>query len=659
MTRRRIKNVILEAEQFQRRAFIGFLFVLVTFVSLSLGYLWLQVFRHDEYRTMAEENRIKPRPIVPARGLIYDRNGNLLADNVPAYRLEITPDQAGDIDKALAELKKIITLSAEDIEAFEKTRKSQRSFLPVTLKLKLNDEEVARFALERYRFPGVEVTPYLTRRYLHGDLLAHVIGYVGRVDEADLKKWEGTPLTALTHNGKTGIERFYEDRLHGVVGYTEEEVNVQGRRLRTVKKNASSAGEDLYLSIDLDLQRAMVDAFQGQQGAAVAMDPNTGEILAMVSLPTYDPNLFVNGISRKDFAALNTDVARPLFNRNVLGGFAPGSTMKPFMALAGLEYGLRTPSDQTYSRGEFFIPGQRRGYRDWKAGGHGPTNMTESLAQSVNTYYYKLAMDLGIERMDAYLYKLGFGQKTGIDMLGEKEGILPSPKWKQAHFGQKAAPWYVGETVVAGIGQGYWVTSPLQLVQATGVIANGGVRKPLTLLHATQSSFDAPKTLMQHPEGERVVSNAAHIAAVRDGMVAVLHSRTGTARSAAAGAPYLMAGKTGTAQRVSRKGTERLDPNRLPYHLRHQALFVGFAPADNPTIAVAVVAEHGGSGSKAAAPVARRIFDAWLVPKKEDEENKQDKQAISAQSEEQSLVDFDEIQTNPSTPPATQTQEQR
>lgn len=613
--RRRLKNVILEAEQFQRRALLGFLGVALAFTALSLGYLRLQVFRHDEYRTLAEENRIKPRPVVPARGLIYDRNGKLLADNVPAYRLEVTPDLVGDIDATVKALSGIVSLSTEDIDAFTRSRKAQRSFLPAILKLRLNDEEVARFALERHRFPGVEVTPYLTRRYPHGDLLAHVIGYVGRVDEADAKLWEGTPLSALTHIGKTGIERFYEDRLHGVVGYSEEEVNVQGRRLRTVRQIPAAAGEDLYLSIDLDLQRAMVDAFQGQHGAAVAIDPRSGEILAMVSLPSYDPNLFVNGISRKDYAALNTDVARPLFNRNVLGGFAPGSTIKPFMALAGLEYGLRTPQSVTYSDGEFHIPGQSRGYRDWRPGGHGRVNLSESLAQSVNTYYYQLALDLGMQRIDEFFSKLGFGQRTGIDMAGENRGILPSPAWKQAYFKGKNGPWYTGETVVAGIGQGYWVTTPLQLAQATAVVVNGGHRQPLSLLHATQSSFDAPKQYLPHPRGPRVVSNEANLQAVRDGMVAVLHGPSGTARSAASGAPYRMAGKTGTAQRVGRKGNERLDPNRLPYHLRHQALFVGFAPAEQPTIALAVVAEHGGSGSKAAAPIARRIFDAWLLPK--------------------------------------------
>jgi penicillin-binding protein 2 len=608
--RRQVKNSYLETEQFRRRAAIGGLVIALAVLALAFGYFRLQVLLHEEYRLRSESNRIKPLPIVPARGLIYDRNGRLLADNVMAYRLDVVPERIGDIDATLRALQARVAIDPDELRRFRNGYRAG-SFRAQTLKLRLDETEVARLAVDRYRLPGVEVVPYLTRRYPYGPLLAHVIGYVGRVDEADREHLRDTPFSVLTHVGKSGLERHYEERLRGEVGFEAVETNVDGRVLRVLRRQPATAGTDLYLSLDVDLQLAMQEAFAGQHGAAVALDPATGEVLAMVSLPSYDPNLFVSGISHRDYAALTGDVARPLFNRNVLGGFAPGSTIKPFMALAGLEYGLRRPEDTVLSTGEFHIPGQARGYRDWRAGGHGVVNLRESLAQSVNTYYYRLAMDLGIERIDAYFGRLGFGQPTGIDLSGEVGGVLPSPEWKarQRGLGDR---WYPGETVIAGIGQGYWVTSPLQLAQATAIIAAEGVRRRPHLVRETQAGFGQPRRAEPQPQGVRVVRDPRAIAAVREGMVAVLHGPTGTARSAAAGAPYLIAGKTGTAQRVSRRGSERLDPTRLPYHLRHQALFVGFAPADHPRIALAVVVEHGGSGSRAAAPVARRVFDAWL-----------------------------------------------
>ncbi len=412
--------------------------------------------------------------------------------------------------------------------------------------------------------------------------------------------------------GKTGIERHYEERLRGRIGYEEVETNVQGRALRVLRRHDAGPGQALYLSLDAELQRATVDAFAGAQGAAVALDPQTGEVLAMVSLPGYDPNLFINGISRADYAALRDDPGRPEFNRNVLGGFAPGSTLKPFMALAGLEHGLITAETTVHSTGMFFLPGQSRGYGDWKAGGHGTINLRESLAQSVNTYYFQLAIKLGIDRIENFFGQLGFGAPTGIDLTGEIGGVLPSRSWKRARLHQD---WYPGETVNIGIGQGYWVVTPLQLATATAVLASGGVRHRPHLVRASQSGFGQPRLPEPQPRGQRLVQVGAHLDAVRDGLIAVMHSPTGSARRAALGAPYRMAGKTGTAQRISRKGSERLDPNKLPYHLRHQALFIGYAPAERPRIAIAVVVEHGGSGSAAAAPVARRIFDAWLLPR--------------------------------------------
>jgi penicillin-binding protein 2 len=612
--RQKLKNLHAEAEQFRRRAVLGFLGIAVAVIGLAAGYFRLQVLQHEEYQTRSEANRIKPRPIVPARGLIYDRNGRLLADNVPAYRLEIVPEEVPDLEATLAGLGALVRLDDEDLERFRDARRATRGFRPIPLKLRLDEGELARLAVNRHRFPGVEVVPYLTRRYPYGELFSHIIGYVGRVDVADLEAMGDSRNAALTHIGKAGIERYYEPRLRGEIGYEEIETNVEGRALGVLRRHDAKPGTDLWLSVDARLQQAMVDAFAGQDGAAVAVDPATGEILGMVSLPGYDPNLFINGISHADWQALQAP-ARPLFNRNVLGGFPPGSTIKPFMALAGLELGLITPEETVHSTGEFFLPGQPRGYRDWRPGGHGYVNLTESLAQSVNTYYFKLAVELGVDRIDSFFGRLGFGEPTGIDLAGEIAGVRPSRDWKRRRFNQE---WFPGDTVNVGIGQGFWVTTPLQMAQATAMLANGGLRHRLHLVRASQSGFNAPKVPEPQPPGQQVIKDDANLAAVREGLVAVMHGPTGSGRASAVGATYLIAGKSGTAQRTSRKGLERMDPKKLPYHLRHQAWFIAYAPADKPTIAVAVLVEHGGSGSGAAAPVARRILDAWLVPPAED-----------------------------------------
>lgn len=615
LTRRpRIKNLRAEAAQFRRRAVVAGVLVALALFGLAFGYFRLQVLQHEEYQLRSEANRIKPRPIVPARGLIYDRNGRLLADNVPAYRLELVPEQVGNLEATLQGLAELVELDEEDIARFHETRRATRAFRPIPLKLRLTEAELSRLAVNRHRFPGVEVVPYLIRRYPYGELFSHVIGYVGRVDAADLQAMGDSRDAARTHIGKAGLERYYEERLRGEIGYEEVETNVEGRALGVLRRHGAKPGADLHLSVDARLQQAMVDAFEGQHGAAVAVDPRTGEILGMVSLPGYDPNLFVTGISHKDWQALQGP-ARPLFNRNVLGGFPPGSIIKPFMALAGLEMGLRRPEDTMLSTGEFFLPGQERGYRDWRRGGHGRVDLRESLAQSVNSYYFQLAVEMGVDRMDAWFGEFGFGHATGIDLVGEVEGVRPSRDWKRRRFNQ---PWYPGDTVNAAIGQGFWVTTPLQMAQATAALANGGIRHRLHLVKATQAGFDQPLVPEPQPPGVRVVKDPAHLAPVIDGMVAVVHGPTGTARSVGTGAPYRIAAKTGTVQRTSRRGNENIDPNALPYHLRHQAWMIAFAPADDPTIAVAVLVEHGGSGSRAAAPVVRRILDAWLLPPAEE-----------------------------------------
>src|SRR5690606_33779796 len=465
----------------------GVLVALALF-GLAFGYFRLQVLQHEEYQLRSEANRIKPRPIVPARGLIYDRNGRLLADNVPAYRLELVPEQVGNLEATLQGLAELVELDEEDIARFHETRRATRAFRPIPLKLRLTEAELSRLAVNRHRFPGVEVVPYLIRRYPYGELFSHVIGYVGRVDAADLQAMGDSRDAARTHIGKAGLERYYEERLRGEIGYEEVETNVEGRALGVLRRHGARPGADLHLSVDTRLQQAMVDACEGQHGAAVAVDPRTGEILGMVSLPGYDPNLFVTGISHRDWQALQAP-SRPLFNRNVLGGSPPGSIIKPFMALAGLEMGLRRPEDTMLSTGEFFLPGQERGYRDWRRGGHGWVDLRESLAQSVNSYYFQLAVEMGVDRMDAWFGEFGFGHATGIDLVGEVEGVRPSRDWKRRRFNQ---PWYPGDTVNAAIGQGFWVTTPLQMAQATAALANGGIRHRLHLVKATQAGFDQP-----------------------------------------------------------------------------------------------------------------------------------------------------------------------
>ena len=607
-----MKNPHAEADQFQRRAVVGFIGIGVALAGLCFGYFRLQVLQHDEYQVRSEANRIKPRPVVPARGLIFDRNGKLLADNVPAYRLELVPEQTGDLKQTLAGLNELVGLSPEELQQFESARTVTRGFRPVVLKLRLTEEERARLAVNRHRFPGVDVVPYLTRRYPYGDLFAHVVGYVGRLDAHDLQALGDSKYAALTHVGKSGLERMYEGRLRGEIGYENVETNVEGRALRVVDNVPSQPGEDLQLSIDAELQAAAVQAFGDRDGAAVAVDPRTGEVLAMVSLPQFNPNLFVNGISHTDYNALTKNLSVPLFDRNLHGGTPPGSTIKPFMGLAGLEAGLRKPQDRIFSSGTFRINGVGRSFGDAHAGGHGWVDLKESIAQSVNTYYYQLALDMGVARFDEYMSRYGFGQPTGIDLIGETGGILPSPDYKRKRWRQD---WYAGDLVNAGIGQGLWKTTLLQLVQGTASLADNGERHRLHLLRSTRQGFDAPWLRVAQPLPVAVSTNAPYLASVREAMIAVVHGPTGTARAIGVGAPYLIAGKTGTAQVVSNKNNLRLDPHSLPLNLRHQALFIAYAPADDPRIAVAVVVEHGGFGASSAAPIARAILDAYLLKK--------------------------------------------
>ncbi|MGN6093066.1 MAG: penicillin-binding protein 2, partial [Luteibacter jiangsuensis] len=616
MSRRRasIKEVRGEVALFRRRALTGFALILLGLAGVCVRYVYLQVLHHDEFVVRSDQNRVKPRAIPPARGLIYDRNGVLLADNVPAFRLEVTPEQVTDMDRMLADLGQVVPLSDEDIASFKKQVKQSRRFEGVPLKLKLNEDEIGRFAVNRWRFPGVDVVPYLTRRYPMGAQMAHVIGYVSRIDADDLANMdeeEEASYKGTTHIGRIGIERYYEKLLHGEPGYELVEVNADGRTQAVLDTTPPTPGKNIYLSIDVRLQKAAEEAMNGRAGAAIAIDPRNGQVLAFASEPSFDPNLFVNGISSADYKALTTAPDKPLYNRALRGVYPPGSTVKPFLALGGLALGIRRPSDTVLSTGEFCIPGQSRCYRDDKRGGDGTVNLQRAIEKSTNTYFYRLALDMGIDRLSAWMSRFGFGQKTGIDLVGEVEGILPSREWKAT---RSKNGWYPGETIIAGIGQGYWAVTPLQLAHATATFAGHGIPYKPHFLLDTQDGVDSPRVRQSFPPtGPSLVKKAADWDAVDQGMIAVINGE-GTGKGLGKGFPYVIAGKSGTAERFSRT-TNAYNENKNTAYLasRHRALFIAYTPAEDPRIAVAVVLEAGAWGAKDSGPIARKILDQWVV----------------------------------------------
>jgi len=620
--RRSLKDPRGESLLFRRRALAGFVLILLGLILLVSRFVFLQVTHHDEFVTRSTNNRVKPRAIPPARGLIYDRNGVLLADNVPAFRLEVVPEQITDMPALLEQLGKVVPLGQDDVDAFRKQLKQSRRFDSVPLKMHLTEDEIDRFAVNRWRFPGVDVVPYLTRRYPLGGLFAHVVGYVGRIDADDVERLDPKRYQGTSHVGRSGIERSYEDVLHGTPGYELLEVNADGRTQRVLETHAPIPGRNLYLSIDVRLQEAAEAAFAGRPGAAVAIDPRNGQVLAMVSIPTFDPNLFVNGINQADYSALTNDPDKPLVNRALKGVYPPGSTVKPFLALGGLEYGLRRPEDTVLSTGQFCLPGHggsnstgRSGcYRDDDRGGNGVVNMVRAIEKSTNTYFYKLALDMGIDRLSEWMSRFSFGSKTGIDLLGESEGILPSRQWKAAHskFG-----WFPGETVITGIGQGYWAVTPLQLGHAIATFAGHGVPYTPRLVMATTTVADAQqRPLPNPPSGPSLIRKPAEWDVINEGMRAVIVSGTGKLAKLNDGFPYLIAGKSGTAERFSRTSAA-YDTNKSTAYLatRHRAWFMGYTPSDDPQIATAVVLEAGAWGGTDAGPIMRKIFDAWVVAK--------------------------------------------
>ncbi|WEN15128.1 penicillin-binding protein 2 [Rhodanobacter sp. AS-Z3] len=610
--RRSLKDPRGESLLFRRRALAAFALIVLGLCLLLVRFAFLQVTHHEEFATRSQNNRVKPRAIPPARGLIYDRNGVLLADNVPAFRLEVVPEQVKDMSALLAQLGHVVPLDPDDLEAFRKQLKQSRRFDSVPLKMHLSEDEIDRFAVNRWRFPGVDVVPYLTRRYPLGGLFAHVVGYVGRIDADDVDRLDPARYKGTSHVGRSGIERSYEDVLHGTPGYELLEVNADGRTQRVLETHAPTPGKNLYLSIDVRLQKAAEEAFAGRPGAAVAIDPRNGQVLAMVSVPTFDPNLFVNGISKTDYSALTNDPDKPLYNRALRGVYPPGSTVKPLIGLAGLETGMRKPSDTVLSTGVFYLPGQARGYRDDQRGGVGTVDLARAIEMSVNTYFYKLALDMGIDRLSAFMDKFSFGRPTGIDLIGESAGVLPSRQWKAANSKE---PWYPGETVIAGIGQGYWAVTPLQLAHAIATFAGHGVPYAPRLAMATQGGVNTAQVpLSNPPTGPSVIRNPANWDAVNQGMELVIYGDRGTGRKLAAGFPYLLAGKSGTAERYSRK-SDAYDTNRNTAYLasRHRAWFVAYAPADNPQIAVAAILESGAWGADSTGPIVRKMLDVWLA----------------------------------------------
>ena len=570
----------------------------------------LQIFKHQHFTTLSENNRVKIVPIAPTRGLIFDRRGEILAQNLPAYSLEVVPEAVEDLDALIAELRGIIEITGEDEEAFFAALARKRRFERVPLRLRLEDREVARFSVNRHRFPGVDVGARLIRHYPLGELGVHLVGYVGRINKRELDRIDRADYRGTSHIGKTGVEASYEDWLHGTVGYQRVETNAQGRILRVLERHDPVPGGNLYLGMDARLQRTAETVLGDENGAIVALDPVTGAVLAMASSPGVDPNLFASGIDVETYRALQRSPDRPLFNRAVNGQYPPGSTIKPFVGLAGLERGIGHARGKTWCPGWFTLPGRKHRYRDWKKYGHGRIGLHDAIVQSCDVYFYELALATGIDRMHEYLSSFGFGERTGIKLGGESRGLVPSRAWKRNARGE---PWFPGETLITGIGQGYVLATPLQLATATAAIAMRGVRLRPRLV---DRAVDPASGDVEEFEPETIASirlvEASNWERIIEAMTGVVHGPRGTARRINEDISYRMAGKTGTAQVFTVRQNEEYDARKLDKKLHDHGLFIAFAPVERPRIAVAVVVENGGSGSGAAAPLARTVIDAYL-----------------------------------------------
>lgn len=606
------KDADRESRLIRRRILFAGGIILLLLVLVVSRVAYLQVVRYEHFTTLSQDNRVKILPLPPTRGLIYSRDGILLAENQPSYSLEIIPEQITDMDALIEELAEIVEIEQTDIDRFHTSMRRVRRFEQVPLRLNLSDLEVARFAVQRHRFPGVDVTARLKRHYPLGPETAHVVGYVGRIDEHDQATIDMANYRGTNHIGKGGVERAYEHLLHGRVGYEQVEVNAQGRILRVLDRTPPKPGQNLRLTLDISLQEAATQALDGWNGAIVAIDPRNGDVLALVSTPAYDSNLFVDGIRADAYRQLRDSPDRPLFNRALQGQYPPGSTIKPFLGLGALELGYRQPTQRTWCPGWFSLPGHSHRYRDWRREGHGHMDLANAIIQSCDVYFYALGVEMGIERMHGFLSKFGFGERTGIEIATESPGILPSPEWKRRARGQ---PWFPGETVITSIGQGAFLSTPMQLAAATAALANHGKFRTPRLLHEAFDPLSSEVTV-QYPSTNRTikVKNSDYWMKIEQAMVDTVHGPRGTARAIGMGAEYVIAGKTGTSQVIGIPQGEEYDAKTTPKEFHPHALFVAYAPVEEPEIAVAILVENGGGGARTAAPMARKIFDHALLP---------------------------------------------
>jgi penicillin-binding protein 2 len=620
------KNTERELHYFRLRLSAVGVFVFICFGLLLARFLWLQAYKYSDYAAQADENRISVVPVVPNRGLIIDRNGVVLARNFSAYTLEITPSKiSSDLDSVIDELAQLVDIQPKDRKRFRRQMEESKNFESLPIRTRLTDEEVARFTAQRYRFPGVEIQARLFRQYPLGETASHLIGYIGRISARDAEKIEEWPeeeaanYAGTDYIGKEGLEKKYEKILHGKTGYEEVEVTAGGRAVRSLARTPATPGNNLILSVDIELQKIVEEAFGDRRGALVAIEPATGDILAYVSKPTYDPNLFVDGIDSQNWEELNTSVNKPLLNRPLIGTYPPGSTFKPYMALAALELGKRTPS-QAISDPGYYNFGSHR-FRDDKVGGHGSVDMYKSIVQSCNTYYYMLATDLGIDPIHDFMKPFGFGQITGIDLDNERRGILPSTAWKRdAYKRPEQKKWYAGETVSVGIGQGYNSFTPLQLAHAMANLANNGVVMRPHLVREIEDVVTKERKPTVRGASYTIPLKPENIEFIKHSMAGV--PKEGTSARAFAGSGYISAGKTGTAQAIGLKANEKYNASKMAEFHRDHSLYIAFAPADKPRIALAVIVENAGFGAAAAAPIARRAMDFYLLGKRPTEETR-------------------------------------
>ncbi len=611
-----LRNTEGELRAFQVRLGVAGLAVLVAFVLLLARFVWLQVLQHDAYSAKAEENRIAIVPLPPNRGLILDRNGEVLARNYLAYTLEIFPAQVRNLEATINQLAAFVDIQPRDRARFRKLLQETKNAESLPIRTRLSDEEVARIAANRWRFTGVDIKARLFRRYPYGELASHVIGYIGRITAADLESLEADNVAAnyrgTDYIGKAGIEASYQQELHGVTGFERLEIDAAGRGIRALSRTPAQSGNNVALTLDIRLQEVAERAFGERRGALVAIEPASGGVLAFVSSPGYDPNLFVDGIDPESWQALMSSPDRPLNNRALAGLYPPGSTFKPFMALAALELGKRTPRTSISDPG-YFVFGDRR-FRDSKPGGHGTVDMYKSIVVSSDVYYYMLANDMGIDAIAGFMKRFGFGARTGIDLEGEAAGVLPSPEWKLARFSQREQQkWYPGETISIGIGQGYNAYTPLQLAQALATLANNGAMFRPRLVSHVDNPRTGERRYFEPQLVRQVQLQPEHVAVIKKAMAGV--NLEGTAARSFAGAQYTSGGKTGTAQVIGMKQGEKYEEEKVAERLRDHSLYIAFAPLEGPKIALAVLVENGGFGARAAAPIARTVLDYYLLGK--------------------------------------------